>query len=158
MSKNYLKKWEIFASYTSYTKVHFNEFVANVFHDNIGSKKNQPPSSKKNLRLFFSFKCQKITWRSVNFLLLIYFKVVSKFPKQISFSIRFRLRPQTRKTCPVASKLYLRSLYIVVLCCGCATSPVLEQDQRFWILVLDICLTLHILNSLVFPWLMQSAL
>ena len=92
MSKNYLKKGEIFASYTSYTKVHFNEFVANVFHDNIGSKKNQPPSSKKNLRLFFSFKCQKITWRSGKFLLLIYFKVVSQSKYHVQSDLSYNLK------------------------------------------------------------------
>jgi hypothetical protein len=123
--------------YRNYRNFHFNEFVANVFRDNIGSKQIQFLSSKQNWGPFLVLNVKKITWRSVNFLLLIYFKVVSKFPKQISFSIRFRLRPQTRKTCPVASKLYQRLLYIVVLCCGCATSPVLEQDQRSWILVLE---------------------
>ena len=37
---------------TSKTKVYFNEFVANVLRDNIGSKKNQPPSSEKNEAIF----------------------------------------------------------------------------------------------------------
>ena len=63
-------------------------------------------------------------------MLLIYFKVVSRFPKQISFSIRSKLQPQTKKICPAASKLYRRSPR-----CGRVTSPVLEQDRRSRILV-----------------------
>ena len=35
------------SNHTSHTKVYFNEFVANALCDNIGSKKNQPPSSEK---------------------------------------------------------------------------------------------------------------
>ena len=46
-------------NHTSKTKVYFNEFVANVLHDNIGSKKNQPSTSEKNEVVFFSLKYQK---------------------------------------------------------------------------------------------------
>ena len=42
---------------------------------------------------FLSFECQKITWRSKNFWLLICFKLVSRFPEEISFSIRFKRAP-----------------------------------------------------------------
>jgi hypothetical protein len=45
-------------NHTSYRNFHFNEFVANVLRDNIGSKKNQPLTSKKNDAVF-SFKYQK---------------------------------------------------------------------------------------------------
>ena len=34
-------------NHTSHTKVYFNEFVANVLRDDMGSKKIQPPTSKK---------------------------------------------------------------------------------------------------------------
>ena len=42
-------------NHTSKTKVYFNEFVANALRDNIGSKKNQPLTSEKKMRPFFSF-------------------------------------------------------------------------------------------------------
>ena len=45
--------------------------------------------------------------------------------------IRSKLRPQTKKICPAASKLNRRSPRW-----GRFTSPVLEQDQRSWILVI----------------------
>ena len=92
----------------------------------------------KEIEAGFCFECQKIAWRGANFFLLIYFKVVARFPKQISFSIRFKQWLQTKKICPVASKLYLRSPR-----CGRATSPVLEQDRRSWILVLKHRNNLH---------------
>ena len=39
-------------NHTSHTKVYFNEFVANVLRDDMGSKKIQPPTSKKKGRFF----------------------------------------------------------------------------------------------------------
>ena len=43
-------------NHTSHTKVYFNEFVANVLRDDMGSKKIQPPTSKKKKRPFFQKK------------------------------------------------------------------------------------------------------
>ncbi len=39
----------------SYRKFDFNEFVANVLRDNMGSKKIQPPTSKKIFEAVFIF-------------------------------------------------------------------------------------------------------
>ena len=39
-------------NHTSHTKVYFNEFVANVLRDDMGSKKIQPPTSKKKKAVF----------------------------------------------------------------------------------------------------------
>ena len=42
-------------NHTSNTKVYFNEFVANVLRDDMGSKKIQPPTSKKKEAVFSGF-------------------------------------------------------------------------------------------------------
>ena len=43
-------------NHTSHTKVYFNEFVANVLRDDMGSKKIQPPTTQKNKSRFFKKK------------------------------------------------------------------------------------------------------
>ena len=42
-------------NHTSCINFYFNEFVANVFRDNMGSKIIQPPTSKKKCRFFDFF-------------------------------------------------------------------------------------------------------
>ena len=53
-------------NHTSHTKVYFNEFVANVLRDDMGSKKIQPPTSKKKGR-FFKKQIFKLGFRPRNF-------------------------------------------------------------------------------------------
>ena len=55
------------SNHTFHTKVFFNEFVANVLRDNMGSKKIQPPTSKKRKKAVFSKKKFKLGFRPRNF-------------------------------------------------------------------------------------------
>ena len=54
-------------NHTSHTKVYFNEFVANVLRDDMGSKKIQPPTSKK--KVFFQKKKFQIGISTSKFLI-----------------------------------------------------------------------------------------
>ena len=49
-------------NHTSKTKVYFNEFVANILRDNVGSKRISLQPQKK-MRKCFSFKHQKLRVR-----------------------------------------------------------------------------------------------
>jgi hypothetical protein len=46
--------------------------------------------------LFFSFKCQKFTWKSEKFSVTHNFKVVHWYKNSIFYSIRFEIQPQVR--------------------------------------------------------------
>ena len=100
-------------NHTSYRKFHFNEFVANVFQDNIGPKNNQPPSSKKKWGRFLVLNVKKLPEGVGIFGFLFILKLFLYFQRKYHFQSDFSYDLKQKK-CAQRPPSYTRGRHAAV--------------------------------------------